>query len=283
MRTIFLLLAAGCLALFFFLAAQRPEPADQAAVSAGADKDARREAVTRFWSAYREATALRLEGKLEEAVPVYQQALSYDPEHQDALYYLSNVFIELRRWDEAEATLERLIEVNPRSARAHSRLGDLKLCFGPGRSPETDEAVAAFDRALQINREETGPMHRLGETELLRGDWARAIGHFEDASRSNFTSIEAFFFASYAAWKLGDRSRAGEYYERAIQLATPEDTAPAVVGEGDTKKGSRPDTSPDATCPLIREPLDAFIAHVAASTTPRMEQQFALLDEVFAR
>lgn len=282
MKTIFFLLAAGCVVLFLFLKAEQPVMVEQAAVGSDPDKDGRREAVNSFWTAYREATGLRLEGRLEEAVPAYERAITFDPEHQDALYYLSNVFIELQRWQEAETTLERLIEVNPGSARAHSRMGDLKLCFGPGRPPETAGAIVAFDRALRINREETGPMHRLGEAELLRGAYARALEHFEDASRSNFTSIEAFFFASYAAWKLGDRARTGFFYDQAILHATPEETAPAVVGEGDTKKGSRPDLSPDATCPLIRGPLDAFIARVAASESPRMEDQFALLDDVFA-
>ena len=61
---------------------------DDGHASAIAPTDVDREAVTRFWELYREATDHRLAGRIPEATTAYEGALVLNSEHEDALYYV---------------------------------------------------------------------------------------------------------------------------------------------------------------------------------------------------
>ncbi|MFQ6047170.1 MAG: tetratricopeptide repeat protein, partial [Gemmatimonadales bacterium] len=103
----------------------------------GEDRDSslvsERVRIREFWQTYRGATAQRIAGRREEAAAEYRRALELNPRHEDALYYYANMQLELGAFEEAEGALRRLVEVNPVSARAHSRLGILYSC------PETGD------------------------------------------------------------------------------------------------------------------------------------------------
>ncbi len=60
-------------------------------------------------------TALDLfaEGKNEEAVAEYQQCLSLDPKHSQALHGLARALQEPNRFDESVAVCKRLAELEP--------------------------------------------------------------------------------------------------------------------------------------------------------------------------
>jgi len=71
-----------------------------------------RQRIQQFWDRYREATTLRIEGKIADAAQAYVRALELNPSHEDALYYLGNMQFELGESAEAERAWLRLIEVN---------------------------------------------------------------------------------------------------------------------------------------------------------------------------
>ncbi|MEX0600534.1 MAG: tetratricopeptide repeat protein, partial [Rhodothermales bacterium] len=75
----------------------------------------------RFWQLHRQAGAERIAGNYERAIRLYKAALELDPRHEDALYYLSNVYLELGRLADAERTLQRLTEAYPANARGRLR------------------------------------------------------------------------------------------------------------------------------------------------------------------
>lgn len=283
MKRKYLLLVLAVFVALFALATVKRSDTNPESESAARVEGEKAERIKKFWSAYREATRQRMAGEMSSAAEAYVHALTFDPGHEDALYYLGNVYIELGQWAEAEKTFEHLAEVNPSSARAFSRLGDLKMCFGSQYRVDLEGAQAGFERALQINGEETGPLLRLAETFLLQGHYARALKHFDDASKSNYTSIEAHFFGAYAAWKLQDNAKAGELFEKAINFATPAESAPAVVGEGDRMNGSSPALSMDATCPVIQDALGEFKSQVTASSAPEMNEHFPKLAKKLAQ
>ena len=54
-----------------------------------------REQVLRFWELYREATDHRVAGRTREAASTYESALELKDDHEDALYYLGNMYVEL--------------------------------------------------------------------------------------------------------------------------------------------------------------------------------------------
>lgn len=247
------------------VACQREPVAD--APPADAEQRAR---VMAFWELFHAATERRSARDCAAAVPLYRQALELDRRHEDSLYYLGQCLRELRQAGGSRQVFERLLEVNPRSARGHMALGALLA------SPDADEpldlaaAERSFRRAHDLNLEETGPLVRLAEVLIVtsRQDEARAL--LEAAARSNPKSVEAAALAGYLAWTQGHAERAQEYAARARQAAHVEAPVKGVLGEGDRRSaadaGPRP---PPLENPMGRmlfsEALAALLAEQATA------------------
>ncbi len=207
------------------------------------------ERVRRFWIALREATRLRIAGRLDDSAERYREALTYDPHHEDALYYLGNVLLSLEDAAGARHAWSKLAHEAPGSARAHQRLGDLSLCLERPELVDLAEAEARFGRAQQINMEETGALVRLGETALLRGDSVLARERLEHATATNPRAATAWLLQAWLADGAGRDDQAGELFARALVAAAPVG-APAGLpaGEGDTRAGSVPMAAAQLPC-----------------------------------
>jgi len=195
-----------------------------------------KERVLRFWEHYREATNLRMDEQWEQAAKSYRQALDLNGQHEDALYYLGNMYLELSRYGEAEESWKKLVQINPNNSRAFLQLGSLYL--SSEEFFDIDKAERACLESLKLNKEETGPVLFLGEVHLIRGQLEVAASDFEAVSASNFKSKEAYFLGGYIAWKKGNVMKARELFSQAVKYSKPLDnSADQVIGEGDTKPG----------------------------------------------
>ena len=231
--------------------------ADQT-VRVGTRAASRQEAIREFWSRYREATAARVAGQPARARDAYARALALDSRHEDVLYYLGNMELELGDYAGAEKAWQQLVQVNPGSARAHSRLGDLYACPDSGAPWDLRRAERAFARASALNREETGPLLRLGEVAVLREDWTRALDYFDAVIGSHSRSVEAHFLKGYVAWKRGQRDAAQTSYHAAIALAATAQPVQAAPLEGDTKQGTAPMVNRPTRCRLFSDRLEPY-------------------------
>ncbi|TNE63923.1 MAG: tetratricopeptide repeat protein [Bacteroidetes bacterium] len=234
----FVLLSLAVFAiLFVIITMQKNKPADTAALQkTSTHTELEKEKVLQFWAHYRQATDYRLEDQWEAAADYYSRALKLNDKHEDALYYLGNMYFELARYAEAEACWLKLVEVNPRNSRAYLQLGSLYLSSEDFF--DIEKAERACQESLRINKEETGPLLLLGEVELIRGRLDAAAANFEAVTASNFRSTEAYFLGGYIAWKKGAAEKARTLFEQAVRYAKPvEKKAGQVEGEGDTKRG----------------------------------------------
>ena len=254
--------------------------APQDTVAATVSQERRR--IESFWETYREATDHRVSGRIEQAAEAYERALTLDDSHEDALYYLGNTLFALARFSDARGTWQRLVEINPRSSRAHSRLGDLYFCFDPGAPFDLDAARAAFRRALEINQEETGPLLRLGQVALLAGDTARARRHFDAVIGSNYRSVAAHFLKGYIAWKAGSRREASDLFAMAVRLTSPEKPTAGVPGEGDTKKGSVAMVTARSTCHGLETHIDNVSLVAEGDLARQATEHYGRLDTFLA-
>ncbi|MBS1153033.1 MAG: hypothetical protein H6Q89_4731, partial [Myxococcaceae bacterium] len=73
----------------------------------------------------READALKVRGKIEQAAKVYEAMLERDPGQVAVGTLLVNAWVSLRRYDEAVALLKRLAAQWPRNAQVLKQLGDV--------------------------------------------------------------------------------------------------------------------------------------------------------------
>jgi len=84
--------------------------------------------------------------QLEKSLPVLNAALSLDPFNPSLHYELGRSYMMLERWDEARASLEKSIELEPRQPNAYTTLGTISLQNGDGIG-----FVSNFLKAISID------------------------------------------------------------------------------------------------------------------------------------
>jgi tetratricopeptide (TPR) repeat protein len=265
---------AACLELLAALALGEAALAcrhDAGPRAAGANAEQRARVIA-FWQKQNAATDARMRRDHGAAVDLYEAALELEPGHEDALYYLGQCRRELGRAGEARVAFERLVEVNPSSARGHLALGALLASPDPGEPLDLTMAEQHLRRAHAINGEETGPMVRLGEVLLAMGRRDEALGWFEAALRTNTKSVEAAFLAGFIAWERRSTD-AGRAVRRVLEAARVEGPVKGALSEGDRKDAKRV-AAPPLTSPLGRllfgEPVRALrVAAVADALDSR--------------
>ena len=212
--------------------------------------DGDRARIREFWSIFRAATAQRIAGETRAAADTYARALQLNANHEDALYYMGSMLLELGDFQGAATAWRRLLAVNVSSARTHSQLGALFQCLDPGAPFQLDSAELHLRRAHEINKEENGPLLRLGEVALLRNDRASARRTFETVLATHPSNVPARFYSGYLALLEGDSIRARAALQRATSVAPS--AAPIVANEGDTKKGAAPLRGSAERCSELR-------------------------------
>ena len=119
------------------------------------------------------------EGRIDDAIALFQEALRLYPDHLVALENLGNAYRQQHRWEEAQQTLERALAAGPESPEVHYSLGmvfaqtgdtvkaheylkkalELRPIYPEAlnnlgilylRTQRRDEAVAAFERCIRI-------------------------------------------------------------------------------------------------------------------------------------
>jgi tetratricopeptide (TPR) repeat protein len=203
-----------------------------------------RQRVVSFWSTQRAAMrAMKVDGDLEGAITLFEEALALDPTHEDSRYYLGNCLAAIGETGAAVGQLEELLRRDPRSHRTLRRLGILRAMTA--QSPaELSEAMAYFDRALAVNREETGVLLAMGEIHLIMREYDEAEQRLEWACRTNPRAVSGFFLRGYLAWNGGDADSARELLAAALVARGDEWKPQGTTAEGDVAQRMHVDATP---------------------------------------
>ena len=121
---------------------------------------------------------LARQGRNAEARREYQEALRYRPRHADALYNLAQLDASEGRADAALAGLERALEANPALAAAHSLRGRLRAEGG-----RLAEAEADFRAVVRLRPTSPDAHNNLGRALALQGKAAEARASYGAALR----------------------------------------------------------------------------------------------------
>jgi tetratricopeptide (TPR) repeat protein len=214
----------------------------------GAPEPAERAAILKFWEDFNAGTALRMKKDFPGAERRYLDALAIDPKHEDSLYYLGQSRQEMANYKGAREAFEKLVALNPESARGYLALGALLATPDETAPLDLDAGEKAFRRAHEINGEETGPVVRIGEIEIVRGHFDEATRWLEGAMRTNPKSVEAAFFCGYLRWRKGDVKTAADFYRLAQKAARGDAPIKGVMSEGD-RRAAPPVGQPSAAAP----------------------------------
>jgi tetratricopeptide (TPR) repeat protein len=118
------------------------------------------------------------EGRTDEAIQEFQQALEIDPDHFIALENLGNAYRQAKRWDDAKSTLQRALQLQPESAEANYAMGMVYA--------QTDDANRAYEylqKALAEKPAYPEALNNLGVLYLRKNQPNDAEASFKEAIR----------------------------------------------------------------------------------------------------
>lgn len=233
---------------------------------------------------YRDGARFALEGRLQEAVAAFRQAIAMNPKDGNAHYSIGNVYAELGRLDDAIAAYRRAININKKDVEAYNGLG-----IALHRQRRYDESVEAFERAAELYPKWAEPHFHLSQLYKQVGRDMAAQSAYDEAIRlrpdyathppRTFTIAEA---AKAVAPPKPERTTAVANRERtttatnsvAVRSSLPTTTnnnnngSPARITTPKSTAPSRSTTTATSTTPpTTRETANATATDIAATAS----------------
>ena len=135
---------------------------------------------------YNLANALSRQGKLDEAVVNYVEALRLDPKHVQAHSNLASVLVRQGKMEEAVAYYRAAVRLKPKSAKAESKLGSALHRMG-----RMQEAIAHYQKSLRLNPKLADVHYNLGLAFASQGKFDQAVVQYREALRLNPNHAQA--------------------------------------------------------------------------------------------
>lgn len=160
------------------------------------------------------AYAAYLAGDLGTARADYEQALREDPANRDALLGLAAADVRTGRFEAAEATYVRLLQIDPRDAHAQAAL----IALRSGRV----DPVAAESRVKSLLAADPGAhvlYFTLGNQLAQQERWAEAQQQYFKAFAAEPDNADFAYNLAVSLDHLRQGKVALEYYQRALALA----------------------------------------------------------------
>ena len=200
--------------------------------------------------------------RFDEALASYDRALALQPDHAEALCNRGNALRQLKRFDEALESYDRALAARPDDANALNNRGNMLH-----ELKRFDEALASYDRALALQPDHAKALYCRGDALHERGDLHAALAHYRRALSLKPEFADLYNNMGSLLKELGQFQEAQSAYLEVLRL-DPNSTA-AYVNLADVK---------------TFKPGDAHLAAMEAlaakteglSTTDRMRLDFAL-------
>jgi predicted TPR repeat methyltransferase len=122
------------------------------------------------------AMQMHQQGRIAEAVAIYQSILSRSPEHTDALHFLGVAEYQMGNPERALEHLDRVIAAVPDHPDARNNRGNIFKKLG-----RLEQAEADYRRALAVRPADSNALNNLGTVLRRRGDLVGAEALFREA------------------------------------------------------------------------------------------------------
>ena len=163
------------------------------------------------------ATILTAEGRVPEAIGVFESALRIEPEYAEGHHNLGLALWKVGKRQEAVREYEYALRLKPDYADAHITLGVALAELG-----RPEDAIQHYEEALRINPNGAEAHMNLGNALLAQGKPGDAIQHYEEALRLRPDYAEAHYNLGAALVKLGRPEDAIRHCEEAVRIS-PDD------------------------------------------------------------
>ena len=166
--------------------------------------------------------------RFDEALASYDRVLAIKPDYAEALNNRGNTLQELKRFDEALASYDRALAIKPDYAEAHSNRGNTLQ-----ELKRLDEALASYDRALAIKPDYAEALNNRGNSLQDLKRLNEALASYDRALAIKPDYAEAFNNRGNTLQELKRLDEALASYDRA--LAIKPDYADALNNRGITR------------------------------------------------
>ena len=119
---------------------------------------------------------LRQEGKLDEAVTSFQQAIKSDSNSYEAYHFLGETLAQQDKLEAAANSYNKAIEINPDYYWSYHCLGQVSLWQG-----KLDEAIAGSRKAIKLNENQPVFYNQLGQALVKKEEFDEAISCYRNA------------------------------------------------------------------------------------------------------
>jgi len=167
---------------------------------------------------YNLGLALKVDGRKDEAIQHYREALQIQPHHVGARYSLGNLLLEKGLMAEAAEHLDQVLQVEPNHPRAHADLGVAQAAQG-----QVLPAMEHFQTALNLDPGLADAHSNLGNALLQQGRLEEAVTHYLAALKINPRHADAHYNLGTVLSQQNKTDEAIEHYQKAIE------TAPGMV------------------------------------------------------
>ncbi len=200
------------------------------------------------------------QGRIDEAITGYRQALELTPSSLPAQVRLGEAYLAARRLDEARGALERALELEPGNAAALAGLGQVALSEKRYDVvvERLEAALAAAPRAdrlhypLGLAYRSLGDMDKAREHLSLRGKvGVKPVDPLIDDLTTLKTGERVFLLRGHMAFRAGRYSAAAEAFSAALAAAPDSVRARVNLGSALAQVGRR-----DDAVTYYREALD---------------------------
>jgi protein O-mannosyl-transferase len=149
------------------------------------------------------------QGKLAEAISEYQQALWFRPLRERTHLALASVFSKQRDFQAAAGQYRLVLEINPESAIAHNNLARLLHTDG-----KLDEAIAHYTAAIKLDPQLPQARNNLGVLLLQKGRVAEGATELRQALRLRPDNPETQYNLALALSQLGEGEESIHFFAK---------------------------------------------------------------------
>ena len=166
-----------------------------------------------YFGHYNLGLVLDKQGRTEEAVEHYLQALRINPDFAEAHNNLGNALSKQGHTGEAIEHYLQALRIQPDFAKAHNN-----LAVALKKQGRTEEAIEHYLQALRIQPDFAGGHNNLGNALDKQGRTEEAIEHYLQALRIQPDFTEAHYNLAIALDKQGRTEEAIEHYLQALRI-----------------------------------------------------------------
>ncbi|MCO6458439.1 MAG: protein kinase [Pirellulaceae bacterium] len=132
-----------------------------------------------FWVNIEMGNSLHRRSNVLEAIGYYRAAMALRPELPAVHYAIGNMYLDLKRWDDAIAAYEQAVRLDPDNVWYHNRLG-FTMAWKGGRD---DDAIAQFRQSIRLDPHHGWSHYLLAVALENKGQLIAAADEFQAVAR----------------------------------------------------------------------------------------------------